>query len=497
MNTKRKQFFVILFVITALIFRQHLALNLLLIAIISVIYLKMNRESNTDFYWWLSAFLWIGSGMALTLNNGYMSPLLYGITGLHFFNVAQTNKSYFPYSLLKTTLSFFIGIILSIFPKSFLDPKPIKPEEDDNSENIQKSKTNETLKKVLTYSIPLVIVIVFLKLYQSANPKFEEYTAFLNLDFIDWNFITLYFVLYIFTYGLFFYNPVGELDELGNNKSKNVANDYSDAIEKKIGIETELKMTKLIVITLLLLLTAFLIVDTLTVFNVISSDLSHSANVHQGIFVLITSVVFVIIIVSFAFRGQLNFIKDKYIKPLTITWLILNIFLIGLNVIKNYNYISDWGLTHKRIGVFVYLTLCVIGLTYTIYKIKLHKSFWFLMNRTLITFLSILVAYTLINWNGVIAKYNLAENRFNEDKIDLYYNINLGYEAYPYLIDYFEKNPKTDSYVYERLNEEIKFFSSRVNNWRDFPSFNLSRYMVYQKLKDYKPLNENDYDGYR
>ena len=486
-NQKRTQYFVLILIITALIYHQYLGLNLFLISVVSVIYLKINHSQPTTSYWWLSASLWMGSGLAFALNNGYLSPFLYVINGINFYNVAQNPKSQFPFTLLKSVMSFFIGILYSIFPYSFLNPKP----EITTNEN-NKSKT--IFKSILTYSIPFVLVIVFLKLYQQANPKFAELTEFLNLEFISWNFILTYIVFYITLNGFYFYYKVDDsLDQLGNNKSNDVDANYSDKIETKFGIKNELKVTKLTVVTLTLLLTAFLIVDALTVFNLIDNNLSHTDNVHQGIFVLITSVIFVIIIVSISFRGQLNFYKDNTLKPLTIFWLILNVVLIGLNTIKNNNYIAEWGLTHKRVGVFVYLILCVIGLLFTIYKIKKNKTFWFLMNKTTLTFMSLLVIYSMLNWNGLIAKYNLSDNRFPPEKIDLYYNLELGYEAYPYLMVYFKKHPMPNNIVHKKFDYLVKNFQPAITQWKEFPSFRLSRYLVYQKLKNYEPLKDNDY----
>jgi hypothetical protein len=482
-NQKRIQYFIVIFVISALTYHQSFGLNLFLISIISVIYLKFNQNQKINGYWWLSALLWIGSGLALTLNNGFLSPFLYVITALNFYNVSQNHNSQFPFTLLKSTLSFFIGIINGLFPKSFFETK----------EDTQFESKN-LFKKILTYSIPVVIVIIFLKLYQQANPKFAEITEFINLDFINWGFILTYIILYVMLNGFYFYYPVDKtLDELGNNKSTEIKDNYTDIFQTKFGVENELKMSKLIVITLSILLTVFLIVDFLTVFDVIENKLSHSENVHQGIFILIISIIFVIIIVSFTFRGKLNFTSDKILKNTTILWLILNVILIVLNGIKNNNYIADWGLTHKRIGVFAYLFLCLLGLIFTIYKIQHKKSFWYLLNKTVLSFMSFLVIYSMINWNGIIAKYNLDEDRFPQEKIDLYYNINLGYEAYPYLMDYFDRHPIPENMAHKRFDYRAKNFKPIVKSWKDIPSFNLSQYLVYQKLQNYKPLVNNDY----
>ena len=90
--------------------------------------------------------------------------------------------------------------------------------------------------------------------------------------------------------------------------------------------------------------------------------------------------------------------------------------VVGFNCVKNYNYIHDWGLTHKRIGVYVYLTLCIIGIAFTIYKILNQKSFAYLIRQiSVFTFTSFLIVFSLLSWNSIIANYNLNDQKFDEN----------------------------------------------------------------------------------
>jgi hypothetical protein len=449
--------------------------------------MSLISKKNKDFEWWLNAMLWIGSGLSIALYNNQLAIFLYFISGLHFIIASQTSYAYFPITLLKGLLSFFMGIFSSFYSNLFNQTLP----------NPSATQTKTPIwKKIILYTIPVLIVIIFLKLYQLANPVFAEYTAFLNLDFIKWDFIVLYIVLYSLLYGFFYYQKIAEIDELDKNLSSDIQKNYTDKIQSMFGIENELKMSKLIIFTLTILLIFFLVIDGLTIFNVIENNLNHSQNVHQGIFILILSIVLVIFIVTYVFRGQLNFIETKTLKNLAILWLILNIILTFFTSIKNYNYINEWGLTHKRIGVFVYLFLCLIGLLLTIYKIQKQKSLWFLFNKSMMSFLTVLICYSLFNWNGFIAKYNLSTSHLTSDKVDLAYNFSLGYEAYPYLMDYFNKHPLENHFIRKKFDYEVKHLNPIYQNWTDFPSLKLSYYLVYKQLENYKPLLKNDYEPY-
>src|SRR5690606_28871759 len=103
---------------------------------------------------------------------------------------------------------------------------------------------------------------------------------------------------------------------------------------------------------------------------------------HAGIYALIFSIVLVIFIVTYLFRGQLNFQYNRVLKPLVIFWLVLNLLMVITTSIKNWEYVEFWGLTYKRMGVFVYLLLATIGLAITIYKVINKRSFWFVLRKT-------------------------------------------------------------------------------------------------------------------
>ena len=116
---------------------------------------------------------------------------------------------------------------------------------------------------------------------------------------------------------------------------------------------------------------------------------------------------FAIVIILYFFRGNLNFHKEnKNLKVLTVLWIVLNIILILVTTYKNFIYVSFHGLTYKRIGVFVYLLLSLIGLITTFIKVYATLNFWFLCRRNVSIGFVILLISTTINWDKLITKYN-------------------------------------------------------------------------------------------
>ena len=465
--------FVILLV-TFLTYKQYLGLNAFLIPLLIAVVTYFTNRSILSKKWLLSVSLWILSGLGLFLWHLDVGLPLFLITGLHYFSVSFHTEISLPISLLQGIISFFTGII------RFFNIRV-------NATNIE--SLNESgqriVKKTLLIIIPIVIFFIFLKLYQSANPEFERLTAFISFDFIELPFLLQFGLLSVLSYGLFFYKPSQKIMEADLSKPE-----YVKAIEdhhvNSSFLRLEWQLGLVIIATLSLLLIAFIAVDFSTIFGYVQTELNHSENVHQGINVLIGSIVLVIVIVLYFFKGQLNFEPSHTLKSLAYTWLFLNIVLIALIVVKNSHYIGDWGLTHKRIGVYIYLLLCIIGLVLTANKIRLKWSTSILVVKVSNTFLSILVLYGLFNWNGFIAQYNLNDDHIPAENIDFDYLVNLGPETYVPIINYFKDRPESASTLEYLLSYDIHLLNSAYDkDWTYFLSYTYSGYKAYQVTKNY------------
>jgi len=500
MNTTKKLYFGIVLLFTFLLYDQGIGLNMLCIALISSIYYYIINKNVKQLNWWLASSFWIGSGIGLFIEPTALGLLIYTFTAFNFFSINANQNFSFPFTIIHSFFSFIVGLIRFVTPKKKDNSKIEVITNKLEEVNLSEKQNNKWMKLIFLIGIPLVLVFVFLKLYQIANPTFAEYTAFINLKFIEWQFILTYGALLFLLYGFYLFNsqPISEQWDLG--KKNSIASNYSDSVQKNIGIATEHQMAKTLLIVLNCLLLAFICIDGLTLFtNQMDSELSHSQNVHLGINILILSIILVIIIIGLIYRGGLNFIKkNKTIKVLTTIWLFLNFIITIFNGVKNYNYISEWGLTEKRIGVFIYLLLCVFGLTFTLYKILNKKSFIFLIRRVSYSFVATLVVYSMINWTPIIVKYNLSDSHFNESKIDFHYNVQLGQTAYPLLLNYFEKHPQANNWIYNMVDYKTKEIieTNLHKNWKNTPSITWSDLSIKVFLKNYKPLKVNTFEPY-
>jgi hypothetical protein len=120
--------------------------------------------------------------------------------------------------------------------------------------------------------------------------------------------------------------------------------------------------------------------------------MSHKQFVHNGIGVLITSIVIAIFIILFYFRGGINFYeKNKWIKWMAYLWIFQNLFMLFSTGYRNNLYIDESGLSYKKIGVYVYLLLTFIGLLTTLIKVYKIKTNWYLFKINGVFYYAILV----------------------------------------------------------------------------------------------------------
>ena len=192
--------------------------------------------------------------------------------------------------------------------------------------------------------------------------------------------------------------------------------------------------------------------------------------VHEGTYLLIGSILLSMGIMLWYFRGNLNFYsKNGLLKYASYAWIIQNIVLVVTVCIRNYRYIYEAGLTHKRIGVIIFLLLTVGGL-YTLYrKIAERKSWFYLIrvNSTMVFGMMILLA--CVDWDVWIARYNTTY--IPPSKIDLPYLFSLSEKTLPiYANRYTRYDPHYYIFPKEYVDYRIQRYQTQMNemSWKSW-----------------------------
>ncbi len=361
--------------------------------------------------------------------------------------------------------------------------------------------------KVFLFIIPLLIAIVFFLFYQNANPLFYDFTKDINLNFISigWTFFTYSGLLLL--YGFFHNGILPFIVE----KDQNILLELSPEIASRNNFFSELMRTDtenisgivlFAMLNLLLLLVNTLDLNYLWFDGNLPKGINHKAFVHDGIGTLITSIIVAIVILLFYFRGELNYYKqNKWLIILAYAWIAQNAFMIFSTAYRNNMYIQESGLSYKKIGVYVYLILTLIGLTTTFIKVFKLKTNWYLFRVNAAVYFYILILSCTFNWDTIITDFNIKQHDVEHKKLEKYLLLDLSFKNLPQLLslpdslaskDDFEAR---DYYNSLRGTEYYKFksgLSLKLYNFleeylkMDWPSTNKERERVYKELENEK-----------
>ncbi len=463
---------------------NYLIFNLLLIGFSGVIYPELIKK----FHWQMASLGAIISAAMIVLHNSELAVFT-NIISL----VLVAGISYNPQtSLYISALHGLASVIVPFFTN--LNQFIV----DFTNSKAPKRKGIFSFKTASIYIIPLTITFVFYALYASANPIFGNLIQIPELN--------ISMALIAFTCGGWvilsgFFYPTGNQDLVKWDNSKT---DILSRIKLKIkrtfeatALKLEHKKGVVMLVMLNLLLLFFNIFDFSFILSgkKLPDGMDYSEYVHNGVNTLIFSILLAIGIILYFFRANQNFYKNnQWLVRLTYLWIFQNgLLLIGI-IHKNQIYIDAFGLTYKRIGVYVYLLMTMAGLLTTFWKVRNLKSVWFLLRKNTSIAYSILIISCLVNWDRLIA-----QNQINVAKhIDVIYLTNLSDTVLPELQSLLiNKNVNLSvqikDYTYSNdATEKSNYSSTPIISEREFIENQIKNFKEKQKVKDWQSWNYDD-----
>ena len=143
------------------------------------------------------------------------------------------------------------------------------------------------------------------------------------------------------------------------------AEENSTSIINKISVSDKKLATRggeITFILLNILLLVFIISYNYEQFFLAGANNSLSNEIHQRIATVIVSIVCAIGIILFYFKSRINLKSEgRSLYLLSLVWIILNAVLVFSAFTKNGEYILRYGLTFKRISVFLFLIIFFIS----------------------------------------------------------------------------------------------------------------------------------------
>lgn len=316
------------------------------------------------------------------------------------------------------------------------------------------------LKVGRIWIIPTLLLVAFAILYVNGNFFFQEWWIGIwefasaevakFMSSLEWGAIGFFLVMLLVLAGFIFWVETKEVARIEKETRLKVKRNrgrisllehllFSIGIvprRKITGLTYELKLAILILISLNVLLFANNLSD---VWSLLATDQIEPGvlykHVHQGTLNLTISLVCSSILILYFFRGNLNFLKgNTNLVLLSKFWLLQNGLLVLLIAIRNWQYVDHFGLTYKRLGVYYFLVLMAIGLAMVWRKIDLKDSTFSILKRSVYAIFLSLIVLAPINWDRIIAQYNLGGHQVGAG--DVQYVMNLSHEVIPVLIEH-------------------------------------------------------------
>jgi Domain of unknown function (DUF4173) len=345
------------------------------------------------------------------------------------------------------------------------------------------------------FFIPLSIVLVFVILYMIGNQDFAKSIGdffaaiFRNLDWL-WDLLSFKWLLFLLV-GIF---VIGGLVWKGSGNSWLVAqmkHIFNIQPTDSIPNMTQINDRYWTVFLTLAMLNALILMVNVQDFwkisqiqNVEAGTLRYS--VHIGTFVLIFSIGIAMGLLFNYFRSELNFIeKAPTLRFLAYSWIVQNAIMVIAVAMRNYLYISHYGLAYKRIGVIFFLLLVLFGLYTMFLKIKDQRTFTYLFHLNTWAVYGSFMVISMVNWDTFITNYNLHNG--DSDKLDagfllqevsdknlkiLYENRSLLPEKIVHHSEGFFYNSSEERYTSTLLDQKKAAFEEKIKDNQSFFSWN-------------------------
>ena len=449
-------------VFSILFYKQLIGLNIILFLLFilpSLLLLTKPKWRNTNTV--LLLITTVITSLSCLYYGSLISVFTFTITLLTLVSNLYETKISLPTSLFISFFSTVFSFVLHSIEKT-----------GSQNQEAKRKKFNPILALLI-----FIIILIFILIYSISNPLFGELIQKINFDFISIDWIIFTFIGFYLIYGLLIFLPNKEVSDWDLKKKTTLHLKQ----EKENSTFSQNDLLKYGIVLFALLNILILTVNATDFYYYLfhskpTTEISYSAELHQSVGSLIFSIIMAITLILIYFNGNLNFRKNKkWLVIFAFIWIAQNVILALISVFKNYNYIQEYGLTHKRIGVYIYLILTVIGLFYTLLKIKNTKTNWFIFKQMYTVFFIFLVSYSTINWNSIILNHNIKYHK----TIDWNYITTLSKNNIPQLLEIKKSDLIKNIYEKKRFN---KYLKNEIDNYKEYQNKNWKswNYMNYK-----------------
>lgn len=333
---------------------------------------------------------------------------------------------------------------------------------------------------IALWLLPMILSTVFVALFAAANPVIERWVSLLNPKLVL-EYVSVWRVLF-WTSMLALAWPFIHVRWQSKKAAVAAATDAAEPEPRAPVIPAELLGPSTILRSLILfnlLFAAQSILDGIYLWGhaALPDNLTYAAYAHRGAYPLIATALLAAAFVLVAMRPGGPAEKSRVIRPLVYLWVGQNVLLVASSIRRLDLYVDIYMLTYWRIAAFIWMGLVALGLILIVARIVLDRSNQWLIGANLIALTIALYGCSLVNFDALIADYNVAHSREVSGKgvqIDIDYLLTLGPQAVPAIDKAFALRPaaregclvpRRDRLV-EQQRQDLAWRSWSFRNWR-------------------------------
>ncbi len=309
---------------------------------------------------------------------------------------------------------------------------------------------NDFAKKLVAFVvIPVIFLGLFFIVYSFGSNHFSSLFTDYTLDINIFQLILITILGFYISFSFWNYwvpDACYEFNPKLDNEFSNISEIKNQSTFSFLDLDFERKSGAITLFLLNIMLLVFIGTYNYEQFFEVVEKTNLSADTHERVNAVIFSILMAVGVILFYFKGGFNFDeKATSLKRFAKIWIALNIILIISAMVKNTEYVSFFGLTYKRLGVYAFLILAIIGLVYSFLKITRQKTNAYLVNQMVWYFYGTVLVCSYVNWGSLITNYNIYVNKgvepvflsglnFNDDERRAYFEKNNLYGQEPEII---------------------------------------------------------------
>lgn len=202
------------------------------------------------------------------------------------------------------------------------------------------------------------------------------------------------------------------------------------------------------------------------------NGLTYAEYAHRGAYPLLATALLAAAFVLATFRVGSRTERSRLPRALVYLWLAQNVFLVVSAGWRLNLYVEAYTLTRLRLAAAIWMGIVALGLVWIVWRIvRRHSNLW-LININTCTALLVLYACCFINFDGLIAQYNVRQCREMGNgggpPLDVVYLHELGPEALPAFYRLIETVPESrvSPYAASRALQLEAQIERELRNWR-------------------------------